>query len=99
LSLPSSPVVIVVLAISSSAAFGLLLPVSPAIAIAANVFVIAAANAATATTATAVAAVIAHCYRRLHYCRHRRHGQFLQDRHDTDSMVGMVFYIANYLDQ
>jgi hypothetical protein len=99
LSLPSSPVVVVVLAISSSAAFGLLLPVSPAIAIAADVFVVAATTAATATTATAVATVIAHRYCCQHYCRHCRHGQLLQDRHDTDSMVGTVFYTANYLDQ
>jgi hypothetical protein len=93
------PVVIVILAISSSATVGWLLSVSPAIAIAANVFIIAAATAATATTATAVATGIARRYRRRHYCRHRRHGQFLQDRHDTNSMVSMVFYTANYLDQ
>ncbi len=73
--------------------------VSPAIAIAADVFVVAAATAATATTTTAVAAVIARCYCRQHYCRHRRHGQFLRDRHDTDSMVSTVFYTVNYLDQ
>jgi hypothetical protein len=73
--------------------------VSPAIDIAAYVFVVTATTAATATSATAVAAVIARRYRRQHYCRHRRHGQFLQDPHDTDSMVGTVFYTANYLYQ
>jgi hypothetical protein len=73
--------------------------VSPTIAIAADVFIVTATTAATATTATAVAAVIARRYRRQHYCRHRHHGQFLRDPHDTDSMVGMVFYTANYLYQ
>ncbi len=42
--MPSLPVVVVVLAISFSAAFGCLLSVSPAIAIAADVFVVAAAT-------------------------------------------------------
>jgi hypothetical protein len=73
--------------------------VSPAIAISADVFIVAAATAATATTATAVATGIARRYRRQRYCRHRRHGQFLRDCHDTDFMVSMVFYTANYLDQ
>ena len=72
---------------------------SPAIAVADDAFGVAAATAATATTATAVAAGIARRYCRQHYCRHRRHGQFLWDHHDTDSMVSTVFYTANYLDQ
>jgi hypothetical protein len=93
------PVVVIVLAISSSATFGWLLSVSPAIAIAADVFIVTAATAAIATTATAVAAGIARRYCRKHYCHHRRHGQFLRDHHDTHSMVITVFYTAIYLDQ
>jgi hypothetical protein len=74
-------------AISSSAAFGWLLSVTPAITIAADVFVVAAATTATATNATAVAVIIARRYCRWSYCRHCHHGQFLQDGLDTDATL------------
>jgi hypothetical protein len=99
LLLLSLPVVVIVLAISSFATFGWLLSVSPTIAIAADVFIVAATTPATATTAAAVAGIIARCYRRQHYCRYCHHGEFLRDRHDTDSMVSVIFYTANDLYQ
>jgi hypothetical protein len=72
---------------------------SPTIAIAADVFIVAATPPATATTAAAVAGIIARRYRHQHYCCYCHHGEFLRDRHDTDSMVSVIFYTANDLYQ